>query len=161
MTEETTQHAVVEWWMKQAGYVSPAEHHVLGVLAMSAFYTSDNREGEPPGRVMYGRSSIQSIRAATGLSESTVKRALRSLQEATYILTTERRASGARQRGPQSIHVFWNEGADDLREQIRKGLKEVPAVFLAKHKKYDREAVQDNVVDLPLSVVVNHNGGSQ
>lgn len=123
---EVRQSDVMRWAQEQAEHLSPPSlHHVLLYLCLNAFYSYDNDENRSPGNVLRGRSRISTICRFTGLSRTTVKRALRGLQEAGYVIAT-----GDGGDGPSSIAVVWWEAMDTVRAEVRAGGRELPRQFV-------------------------------
>jgi hypothetical protein len=116
---------VLRWAQEQAIYLSPPSlHHVLLYLCINAFYKDENREGKKPGNVLTGRTRLRTIQRYTGLSRRTVQRALDGLQDQGYVLVS---MDGGNE--PNEIFVAWSEAMDDVRTEVRAGLRDLPKVF--------------------------------
>lgn len=138
-----TLHDVMEWAQDQAQYLSPSQTLVLWYLCINAFRSSDNPEGRSAGDVMSGRVSMRKIQMRTGLGERTVRDALRDLQEMAYL-----RAEMVPGNGHSRISVFWEPGFDELRSEIRAGVRPLPKAFqrVAKGRPERVEKQEDAVV---------------
>lgn len=113
---------VMRWAQEQAIYLSPpAAHHVLLYLCLNAFYKGDNPEGRSPGDVLSAYASMAKIQRYTGLSESSVRRALRTLEDNGYV--SARMLPG---KGKSEIGIFWTASADEMREEFRAGIRDLP-----------------------------------
>ena len=144
---ESTLREVTEWGWRQADYLTPTQHHVLLYLSQNAFLTEDNPEGAMRGQVYRARTSMAAIRRGTGLSERTVRDALRALQDQAYVLSEMSPGYGV-----SRIVVFWNEVADALREDFRAGVKPLPKVFRRPQRVAPETQLsdnQDNIVQFP------------
>ncbi len=118
---EVTTHAVLEWAQEQAQYLSPTQTHVLWYLCMNAWYTTSNRERATPGDVLSGCTSLRRIQMKTGLGKTAVRAALDGLQDAGYIWADHKPGNGS-----SRISIFWNEGADEVRAEVRAGVRDFP-----------------------------------
>lgn len=118
---EVTQHEVLEWAQEQAQYLSPTQAHVLLYLCINAWHTASNHEGRSPGDVLSGRTALSKIQMRTGLSEKTVRRALDALQDAGYIVANHQPGNGK-----SKIGILWHAGADEMRAEVRAGVRTIP-----------------------------------
>lgn len=118
---EVTQHEVLEWAQEQAQYLSPTQSHVLLYLCINAWHTASNHEGRSPGDVLSGRTALSKIQMRTGLSQRAVRYALDDLQDAGYIVASHRPGNGK-----SSIGILWHAGADEMRAEVRAGVRDIP-----------------------------------
>ena len=121
---EVDLYEVMEWAQEQAQFLAPSSTLVLWYLCINAFRTHTNREGRQPGEVMSGRTPMSKIQMRTGLSESSVRRALRDLQDAGYIIAEHKPGNGQ-----SHVTVFWAEVYDDMRAEFRAGVRALPGAF--------------------------------
>lgn len=119
--EDVKQDRVLAWALEQAQYLTPTQHHVLLYLCISAWHKADNPENEPMGMVLSGLTALRKIQMGTGLSQRAVRNALDGLQDAGYILCKHRPGNGR-----SDIAVLWWEDFDEIREEFRAGVRDLP-----------------------------------
>jgi DNA-binding MarR family transcriptional regulator len=142
---EVSQHEVLEWAQEQAQYLSPTQSHVLLYLCINAWHTTSNHEGRSPGDVLSGRTALSKIQMRTGLGKTAVKDALDALQDAGYIVANHRPGNGK-----SWISVYWSESADDIRAEVRAGVRALPEVLRREIKTRPKRIVgssADNIVE--------------
>lgn len=142
---EVKQWQVLEWALDQARYLTPTQHHLLLYLCVNAFYSPENPEGAWVGRVLSRRAEQTEIQYRTSLSRKTVYRALGDLQEHAYLIYKPGFGNGYTE-----ITIAWTEQFDELRDQIRAGVKPLPDQFrrIKRTSKRSMEASADNVISL-------------
>lgn len=122
MNEEVHLYEVMAWAQTQAQYLSAPSHTiVLWYLCANAWCTPDNKEGAAPGDVLSARTSLRKIQMGTGLSARAVRYALDALQDAGYIVAKHRPGNGQ-----SEIAVLWFEEADEIRAEMRAGVRSLP-----------------------------------
>lgn len=145
---DVRQSDVIRWAQEQAVFLRPPSlHHVLLYLCCNAFYSAKNPEGMSPGNVLSGRTRLRTISRYTGLGMSTVRAALRGLQDQGFIVMQMCR-DGKETNG---IYVAWGEDMDARREEFRQGRRPLPKMFERAptvSEKPKIEPVKDNVVPL-------------
>lgn len=128
--DDVTQWDVAQWVRTQGEHLSPTQMTLLYYLSLSAFYSKDNPEDAKVGEVLYAASSYRAISAGTGIrSNTTIREALNSMQEAGFILRDKRTGRGS-DHAPLRIRVVWGESFDEYREALRDDASEVHPRFL-------------------------------
>lgn len=137
-TGDTTNYAAHDWAFNQALYIGGSLHHLLLVLVHHAFYKATNPENAPVGQVLLGYSSVDVLTSRTGLSASTLKRALQALQsEHGYLTRTPRPHDGEPGRTPRIIRLYWTAEDDATRGAHRKWGTPLPEAFTVSAKQID------------------------
>lgn len=142
---DTNQWDVMAWALDQAQFLAPTQHHVLLYLCLSAFYKAENPEDAWVGKVLSKRSEQAEIQFHTGLSRRTIQRVLLELQEAGYIVY---KSFNSPNKGSE-ITIAWREEMDELRAQVRRGVRDFPVLFKVQKKE---SPVAD---DRPLADVID------
>lgn len=143
---EVTPHEVNEWVQEQAQHLSCTRLLVLWYLAANAFRSEANPEHQRIGAVMSGRTAMSRIQYRTGLGERTVRDALRDLQNEGYIVADHQPGNGK-----STVHVFWGEEYDMLREEHRAGIRDLPKPFHRRSKRpQEQPREEDDAVILPF-----------
>ena len=140
---EVDLHEVMEWAQEQAQFLSPTQTLVLWYLCINAFRTSNNREGREPGDVLSGRTSLRKIQMRTGLSQRAVRYALDGLQDLGYIWAEHKPGNGQ-----SRIMVFWSEHSDEIRAEMRAGVRDLPEALKRPVKKQTPRRVEGVVVPI-------------
>lgn len=129
-TGDTTGHAVGDWAHNQAAYIGGNHLLMLLVLTHHAFIKARNPEQAPVGQVLSAYSGVTALSAWTGLSPSTVKRLLISLQtEHGYLRRFARAADGQPGTAPRVIRLYWTGEDDAVRAAVRSGRLTLPKEF--------------------------------
>lgn len=146
--EEVDPFEVMRWAQEQAQFLSPPQTLVLWYLCLNAWHKPDNPENEHVGTVLSGRTPLSKIRMRTGLSDRGVRDALNALQDKGYIFRESKPGWGQ-----SRIEVFWSEGADEFRAELRAGVVDLPEAMKRKVKTRERglTVVSDaDIVEFPL-----------
>jgi hypothetical protein len=129
-TGDTKSHLALNWAFNQAAYVKGNDLLVLLVLTHHAFYKAENPEHAPVGQVLQAYSSSAALAAWTGLSVSTVKRTLTSLQcEHGYLTRQLRPGDGSPGSPPGVIRLYWTTQFDMIRASHREDQTALPPMF--------------------------------
>jgi DNA-binding MarR family transcriptional regulator len=144
-TGEVQKYEVLEWAQEQAQFLTPTQTLVLWYLCINAWNSPSNREGAPAGQVLSGRTALRKIRMRTGLSDRAVRDALHHLQDAGYIWRESKHGNGQ-----SKIVVFWIESADEMRAEVRAGVREIPEGMRRKPKKRATPVVRGNIIEFPF-----------
>lgn len=143
-TGEVGLHEVLEWAEEQAQFLrSPSTRLVLIYLCHHAWRTEDNAEGRNVGDVLSRYASIARIQRGTGLSDRTVRTALRELQEEGYVIANLKHGNGR-----SEIGVFWEANHDEFREDYRAGIKPLPKPFRTSQTEVQKPATLASVTDI-------------
>jgi DNA-binding transcriptional ArsR family regulator len=145
---EVSPREVLEWAQEQAKFLTPTQTHVLWYLCINAFRKPDNPEDAPVGQVLRGRTPMRKIRLNTGLSERAIRDALNALQNAGYIYREFRSGNGT-----SEILVLWTEDMDDVRTEIRAGVRDLPERFKRASRERSPRIVESSdavIVQFPL-----------
>jgi hypothetical protein len=146
--EEVYQYDVMRWAQEQAKFLTPPQTLVLWCLCLNAWYKPDNTENAPVGQVLAGCTPLSKIRMKTGLSDRAVRDALNALQDNGYIYRESKAGWGK-----STILVFWSEGADEIREEFRAGVRDLPESIKRKPRTHSKRIIGDygdNIVEFPL-----------
>lgn len=138
-----TLNEVMEWAQEQSQFLTPTQTLVLWYLCINAFRTDENPEGALAGYVFSGRVPQAKICLRTGLSRHAVRDALIDLQDTGYIIYQSKRG-----RGESECVVFWSETADEMRAEVRAGIREIPEGMKRKKQPSNNDPLPDNVVQL-------------
>jgi hypothetical protein len=143
-TGEVGLHEVLEWAEEQAPFLrSPATRLVLIYLCTHTWRVPENPEKRNVGDVLSRYASVARIQRGTGLSDKTVRGALRELQSEGYIIANLKHGNGK-----SEIGVFWEEGHDEFRADYRAGIKPLPKPFRRGSRTPQPEPPTDNVVNI-------------
>lgn len=116
---------VMAWAQEQSQYMmSPSQTLVLWYLCINAFRHETNYEDRYPGDVLSGRVSLSKIQMGTGLSQRAVRYALDDLQDWGYICAVHKPGNGK-----SRITVYWTSDADEMRAEVRAGVRTIPVGF--------------------------------
>lgn len=142
---EVSPHDVMEWAQEQAQFLTPTQTLVLWYLCINAWHTATNNEGRSPGDVLSGRTSLRKIQMRTGLSQRAVRYALDGLQDKGYVIAEHQPGNGR-----SAISIFWHEGADEVRKEVRAGVRDFPEAMKRKvntRQKRISGSSEDNIVE--------------
>lgn len=116
--------------MELGHFGHPHDLAVLSYLWQFTWRTGKNPDSRPAGYVMLGKSPVQKIAAATGLSRRTVQRALARLRTGCWI-ETEQGLMESGQKTSNDIFVRMDVSSHRERDRNRVLMAEVASVLSA------------------------------